>query len=288
MTSKTERLHAMADRTQLNRPLTHITENNFLVFATGFRYACPRGIRDMVYKRLYYSMDTDAFLRLREIIEKHHANRPSKHFFPGPNLPRVFNVELCSVTFVQELVATIYEQYPYLTVQEFANIKRVLGYDFFHTGVKLNMCILSRLEITAALVTIVHEKISQHFEPLLQASQKLRTRFELLVVLVPDWDLRIGRYSNSPHRLAGAMREIDVLVSVSQKLKPVYAQLREKCKANITTKLRYAKKVEWDLGVAGATYELDLGRVYQVSPGYRRTCVGRHRHEIVGCEMVDC
>jgi hypothetical protein len=153
MKSKTGQLHAMAIRTQLSHEVTNITDNNLLVFATGFCNACPREIRNMVYKCLYYSMDADAFLRLRKIIENHRANRPSKRFMPDTTLPRFFNVRLRSVTFVQELLATIYEQYRKFTVQNFANINRVLGYEFFHTCIKLNMCILSRLEITAALAT---------------------------------------------------------------------------------------------------------------------------------------
>jgi hypothetical protein len=78
---------------------------------------------------------------------------------------------------------------------------------------------------------------------------------------------RVGRYSRSYYG-AKWVAGVDTLVSVFQKLKPVYAQLRKKCNATITTKLRYARKVVYVL--QGKHFEWDWDdfmRYFEVTEG---------------------
>jgi hypothetical protein len=253
---------AMALRAQLregevkfpsNQAITEITDDRLMKFVAFFRKAVPREIRNMVYKRLYHSMNFDDILRVGGMMDGYRAASSGKSIPQDIALPRFFNKELCDSAFIQELVATVYEEHRRLRIRGLDAIGDVLNYDFFRIGVRLNMCVLSKLEISIKLATYTSfsalYSIPQHFVPLLVAGQTLAPGFKLAILLTTR---PIAQWRRRPHfpsdKLSEAMAAIDNLELVLKKLKSVYAQLRKKCRADIVTKLRNnGSAIEWIL-----------------------------------------
>jgi hypothetical protein len=145
----------------------------------------------MVYRRLYHSMNYDDILRVCGMKNGHRAASSSKNIPQDIALPRFFNKELCGPAFVQEFVATVYEDHRRLRIRGLDAIEEVLNFDFFRIGVRPNMCVLYKLEISVTLATYnsysARYSIPQHFSPLIEAAQKLAPGFKLIMVLILHW-----------------------------------------------------------------------------------------------------
>jgi hypothetical protein len=264
----TDGYRAMALRTQLregevkfpsNQALTVITDDRVMDFAISFRKAVPREIRNMVYKRLYHSMKYDDILRVGGMMNGHRAASSGNNIPQDIALPRFFSKELCGSAFVQEFVATVYEEHRRLRIRGLDTIGDVLNYDFFRIGVRLNMCVLSKLEISINLATYTsfsaRYSIPKHFAHLLEAGLAPGFKLAMLLILRPSAQWRMRPRSPSD-RISDATAAIDTLELVLKKLKPVYAQLRNKCRADIVTKLRNAgTAMEWDLDELGMQWD---------------------------------
>lgn len=260
-------------------------------FTTALHKKLPRELRDMIYTHLFDLMEPTHFIAMAASVGPKVAQGAISH---GNKVrdrwPRVIRPSVVDYDFARELVKAFHEQYEGTTVVDARSIYETLTTDFFRLGVRLRECILPAFAVcihlddtkpawpmppscapSPLLPTLENPQrswsinplhVADCFAPLLSTEQRLARGFKLVILLhssespalfyapsLNGWEFR------DPSRADLITGTIWRIIWMLHTCKPIIAQLKQKCQADVRIGLKLGAGEDMEVGEE----HMDLG-----------------------------